>query len=131
MMQPSFEDMIRKLSKLQRDFLVDHVDGLRPFVDQPIENQTRESLVARKLVRYEPLARSQLGAPNGTMLTDAGREALCWLLGQYADALMRGIAARCLDQRSEAELLRVLTESATHWSVYDRIARNTDAAAAT
>lgn len=115
-LEPSFLDMIWKLSKLQRDFLVDHVDTIKPFCDNPIENMTRESLIVRKLVRYEPETRSRLGVPTGTVLTTEGRIALCTILGQYAEALMRAATARNIDHITESELLRVLTETATHWN---------------
>ncbi len=123
MLAPSLALMIAKLSKLQREFLIDHVDGVRPFIDQQIENMTRESMIARGLVRYHPQSRSHLGRPDGTALTNDGREALCTILGQYADALCRAVTARRLTEHTEANLLRILTETATHWSSSNAIQR--------
>lgn len=113
-MLPSQRDSVNRLSKLQREFLIDHVDGLRPFADQPVENATRAALLWRKLIRYEPPRTNRLGRPNGTVLTDDGREALGFILGCYADSLTRAIKAHQLGEQREALLLRALHESAHH-----------------
>jgi hypothetical protein len=94
-MRPSLLAMTVKLSKLQRDLLIEHVDGLHPFIDQPLENATRESLILRELICYEPATHSILGIPNGTRLTDPdGREALCFILECYWTGLLRWQRAR-------------------------------------
>lgn len=89
---PSVRHMIFGLSQMQREFLIDHVEGLCPFTSSdPMINRTRESLLKRKLIRYEPPVRNRLGRPDGTVLTDAGRKAMCVILGQYADDLVRAL----------------------------------------
>lgn len=72
-----------KLTKPQRDLLLEHVDGLVP-VKQGLENFVRNALFERRLLRFERTLR-----PQNTILTDLGREVLCALLGSYADALVR------------------------------------------
>jgi hypothetical protein len=120
-MLPSLRSTIERLSKLQREFLIDHVDGIRPFADAPVENATRGALLARKFICYEPPQRNRLGRPVGTVLTDTGREALSFILGDMADNLTRALLAneRCLDENRECALFHVLTETAKHWRLQD------------
>jgi hypothetical protein len=115
-MLPSQQYAVAKLTKLQRDFLIDHVDGFKPFHNERSENATRESLIARKLIRWEPEPIGSLGMPKGTVITDPlGREARAMILGWYADALIGAIAARVMDEDKERMLLRVLMDSARCW----------------
>ena len=89
-MLPSEAVTIGKLSKLQREFLESHIDGMRPFRNDPQENSTRRSLIARGLIRYEPKARTLLGKPDGTVLTDPfGRQALAMILAWHIEYLIR------------------------------------------
>jgi len=122
----SLEYVIKKLTKLQREFLIDHVDGMRPFIDQPVDNQVRESLITRHMIRYEPDIRSRLGRPDGTVLTDDGRSALGYVLGDYADALIRALEARqeFNNITREKELVVVLREAAAMWREYESYQRS-------
>ena len=121
-MLPSQQKMVIKLSKLQRDFLVSHVDGMRPFRNEPTETRTRESLIDDELIEYDPRQRSRLGIPQGTTLTDPlGREAVCMVLGWYADELNRAMmamnnalaAAKNDDQQTA--LFKAMRDSAKYW----------------
>ena len=123
-MLPSEEVTINKLSKLQREFLIAHFeqgrDGFKPFKEEKIENQTRESLVARGIVRYDPPKKGMLGCPRGTVLTDPlGRQAASMVLGWYADSLIEVLAQRqnreVLNTDRQVALLKVLAEQALHW----------------
>lgn len=76
------------LSRVQCDFLVDHVDEGRPVIHDRNEDTTRAALIARELIRYDQ-NESLVGRPKRTMLTDRGRECVCVILGEYADALFK------------------------------------------
>ncbi len=121
-MLPSQQTMVIRLSKLQRDFLISHIDGLRPFKDEPTETRTREALIEKELIEYDPKARSLLGIPQGTVRTDPlGREAICMILGWYADALVHSMlamnnalaAAETNDQQTA--LFKAMRDSARYW----------------
>lgn len=121
-MLPSQATMIAKLSKLQRDFLISHVDGLRPFRNEPTETRTRESLIEKELIEYDPKARSRLGIPQGTTLTDPlGRETVCMVLGWYADALERSnramnhALAMATNDDQQAACFKAMRDSAAYW----------------
>lgn len=120
-MTPSLEATVLRLSHAQREFLVGHVDeksinGMRPFVNDPIENTTRRSLVVRGLVRFEPKTASRLGVPAGTMLTDDGHQALHAVLGECADALMKAYNSqdRFIDRNLYTALADALIEGRKH-----------------
>ncbi len=124
-MLPSQQSMVEKLSKLQRDFLIDHHNGLRPFSQTSTEVRTCESLIERELIRYEPEPppgkERSLGKPDGTMLTDPfGREAFGLVISWYIEELVRinekREALRALFNEDQQLALRyVLMESAQHW----------------
>jgi hypothetical protein len=120
-MLPSQQAMVNKLSKLQREFLIEHHNGMRPFRNSPIENTTRGSLIARKLITYHPPLRTLIGKPEGTVLTDPlGREAICMVLGAYADALVavmhnRNALRALFNPDRQLALLKTLTECSAHW----------------
>lgn len=123
MLHPSLEMMMLGLSASQRDYLGYHVDGLRPFVNAPIENRTRRSLVERGLIHYVPETRSRLGMPEGTRLTDDGREVLCALLDHMADSLTAAMRAkeaqRFVDPLREMALRQALADTAKEWKRQD------------
>ena len=120
-MLPSERSTVDKLSKLQREFLLGHdADGFRPFFNDKQENDTRASLLARKLVRYEPPVKNKLGCPAGTILTDPlGRQARAVILGDYADALVMAMKAEASrlppDELKQRALYLALTDCAAHW----------------
>lgn len=96
-------DAIRKLSRTQRNFLLRHIDG--PY---EMDDRDRQIVIARnvmlgaKLVYGFPLGSLK---PRKTMLTDAGRQAVCAILGEAADALVR---AGLLEQENPIDALRRL-----------------------
>jgi hypothetical protein len=121
-MLPSQEKMVIKLSKLQRDFLILHVDGLlRPFSDEPTETRTREALIEKELIEYDPKARSRLGIPQGTVRTDPlGREAICMVLSWEIEdvihemmAMNNALALATTDE--QAALFKAMRDSAKYW----------------
>ena len=114
-MLPSQQIMVAKLSKLQREFLIAHVNGLHPFTASPLETATRNSLVDRRLIEYVPERRSRLGCPDGTILTDLGHEALGMILGWCSDALVLAIRCRQLSWDRQAALREALAECAAYW----------------
>ncbi len=117
-MYPSLERLVLKLSSTQRDFLIEHSCGMRPFVNAPLENKTRRSLVERELISYDPPTRSLLGIPNGTVLTDDGREALCFILGRCADNLTQGLWAK--ERLVDSTHFQALTEACAYWKTHER-----------
>ncbi len=121
---PTLENTVQRLSHHQRAFLVSHCgyDGFRPFHDEPIENKTRQSLIIRGLVRYEPRMPSRIGKPQGTVLTDPdGRDAACMVLGEMADQLSHAIDYEQPIDKDRQQLLHdALAECARHWRNEDR-----------
>jgi hypothetical protein len=114
--------IVNKLSKLQREYLIEHCCGLHPFVNEPLENATRRSLIERELIEYEPPIRSKLGIPQGTVLTDDGKEAVCAVLDQCAEALIRGLRSReenLISSHTENELRLALSECSEEWRKHE------------
>jgi hypothetical protein len=122
-MRRSLEMIVMKLSYAQREFLISHACGMRPFINEKMENATRKSLVERDLLQYEPPTRSLLGKPNGTLLTHDGREALCFILNRCADNLTSGLAARenVIDPKRTEQIYRALMEASAHWKEHDPV----------
>jgi hypothetical protein len=81
------------MPKAQRDFLIEHVNGLQT-IDVGEDTRTRTALFARDLIRYVGAGRST-ERPHFTALTDLGREVVCSILGDYADALVK---SGCLEE---------------------------------
>lgn len=77
---------VQQLTSLQREMLIDHIDGaLDVTVRDPHRVQTRNSLMANKMLRPDgPGLR-----PKTTVLTERGRYAVATLLAGYAEALVR------------------------------------------
>lgn len=76
------------LSATQQEFLIDHVDCIRPIVHNHTEDATRNALLRMKLIDYsQPLVIT--AHPKGTVLTNEGRETMCRVLGWMADQLHR------------------------------------------
>lgn len=73
------------ISMVQAEFLIDHIDAVRPITANSLEASTRNSMLARKLIRFT----DGIINPKGTVLTDKGREVVCAILGHYADQLVR------------------------------------------
>jgi hypothetical protein len=121
-MTPSLERCVSRLSKLQREYLVEHACGMHPFHNEPHENATRRSLVERGLIKYEPPTRSLLGIPHGTLLTPDGREVVCSVLAQYADALMLSLKWRdetLISRHLENQLRIALQECSAEWRKHE------------
>lgn len=80
-------DAIRKISRTQRDFLLKHVDG-----PHEMDERDRQVVKAKNAMLRAGLVQ---GVPRGdprprtTELSDAGRQAVCAILGEAADALLR------------------------------------------
>ena len=89
-MREETEDFFRwqahKLSETQQQYLMDHVDGRRPVINDRGEGGTRHALVQRGLVKYHP---ANAARPQQTIITDRGRGVLCAILGMMGDALQR------------------------------------------
>lgn len=81
----SSREIAVRMPKPQRDLLIAHVDGPQPLTISH-ESMVRNALLARDLLRFDNRASLR---PKSTHLTDLGREVLCAILGDYADALVR------------------------------------------
>lgn len=80
------------LSHFQRAVLVEHVNGSVPVKVKPAGLKDRHhvtvcTLVRKGLLRFEGLRAGWPGRTS-THLTDAGRDALCAVLAEYAEALV-------------------------------------------
>lgn len=75
------------LSRTQREFLIGNIDKPRIIVAENAEILTRESLRKKNLIYYLP--RGVHHRPTHTLLTELGREVVCLILAEYAEALMR------------------------------------------
>ena len=81
----SARSIASRMPKPQRDLLIAHVDGPQPLTIGH-ESKARNALIERNLLRFnDPMA----FRPKTTHLTNLGRETLCIILGDYADALVR------------------------------------------
>jgi len=89
----SARSIARSLSNIQRSSLVEHAPGpQRYFTDT--DRKTKQSLVDAGLLR--PTAReNQAKFPPELVLSELGREVVCFILGDYADAL---VASGVLEQ---------------------------------
>lgn len=74
------------LLKSSRDLLINHIDGPVPLTIHGNERGPRNALLARSLIAFP---RGGMTTPNSTHITNLGREVLCCILGDYADALVR------------------------------------------
>lgn len=94
---------IRKLTMLQRNLLIDHIDGeVDVVLSDPHKTQTRNAMMVLGLLRGTP---SQANRPRATVLTERGRMAVAMILGDYADALVR---AGLLEQENPLLVLQRL-----------------------
>lgn len=108
------------LSMTQAEFLVDHIDAVRPFTGNRLEDATRNALLHRGLIRYS-VSEMINPKPTGTVLTEKGREIVCAVLAHYADQLVR---ARIIDEPN-----RNLTEAKIRAAMLaERKARRAEAA---
>jgi len=86
-MSPVAYRIASNLKVLPRRLLIEHCPGPRPIIRGPEEN-TRQSLLARELIRYDwAPASHHTGFPKATVLTELGREVVCIVLGHDADSL--------------------------------------------
>jgi hypothetical protein len=84
---PSNNGIAHKLSAAQKEYLVDHLDGERSITNRNTnEIRTRGALLSRHFIHHKETITSR---PTATVLTDKGRDALCAILGEYAEQLMR------------------------------------------
>jgi hypothetical protein len=75
-----------------RDVLLDHVDGSCPYVpDDAVRRLSIVALLKREFLRFTPPGSPGPipFRPTHTYITSRGREALAFLLADYADALTR------------------------------------------
>jgi len=88
------ENFVRQLTSLQRDMLIDHIDGQVVVLANHLKN-VRNSLIRIGLLAGWPMHSKR---PRATALTEPGRQVVGMILGQYADALVRaGLLDRPLD----------------------------------
>jgi hypothetical protein len=97
----SARSFVAKMPKLQRDSLVAHIEGPQQIVTG-MERFTRQALISRGLLHHDP-ANMMTSRPSKTALTELGREVVCIILGDYADALVK---ADMLEQRPQITLWR-------------------------
>jgi hypothetical protein len=85
---PIADGEIRRLTKAQRDLLIDHVDGEVPVI---LANNHYISTIRNSLMKMGLLKSStpHTNWPRATLLTERGRLALSMVLADYADALVR------------------------------------------
>jgi len=84
---PLTKTAIRNLRHSQTEVLIAHVDREVPINRlAPWELPARYSLIKMGLLRSIPTGAKR---PRATTLSEAGREAVCFILAQYADALMQ------------------------------------------
>ncbi len=102
-----------KLSMIQRNRLMEYVAGAQAIA---LHQQTDNSL------REAGLLRPYTSAPGGNsnprpkhlMLTELGREVVCHILGQYADALHAcGLTEMVLTENQLSEAIRVSSRRIT------------------
>lgn len=74
------------ISMVQAEFLIDHIDAVRPITANHLEIPTLNAMMNRGLIRY---TENFTNRPKGTILTDKGREVVCAILAHYADQLCR------------------------------------------
>src|SRR4029434_5704341 len=77
---------IRHLSHAQCEFLVEHIDTVRPIKQNAHEPITRRIMIQHGYIRYEP---SNAVTPKGTVLTALGREAVCVVCDMWLEALLK------------------------------------------
>jgi hypothetical protein len=79
---PYAPGIAHRLSRKQREMLIRHVAGSQPFIIGT-ETPTVQSLMGLRLLKGD----RQINHRN-TALTYLGREVVCVVLGEYADALL-------------------------------------------
>ena len=94
------------LTKTQRDCLIEHVHGPQPFHTNVIR-QTKQSLVETRLLR-PPNGENMALRPTELMLSELGREVVCIILGEYADAL---VACGLTEPLTESQVLAAIEEA--------------------
>jgi hypothetical protein len=77
---------IRRLSHAQCEFLVQHIDSVRPLRQDGHESITRRLMVQHEYIRYEP---PNAHRPRGTVLTEFGRQAVCAICDMWLEALLK------------------------------------------
>lgn len=85
----SMREIVNRLSKSQRDHLIEHISGPQPILTGPQVHITG-ALISRNLIRYvHKFNDKHAKFPHHTKFTEFGREVVCIILGDYADALVR------------------------------------------
>lgn len=64
--------------------MMDHVDGTAPMTLDPVRLLAVSECISHELLRFKEIRSFR---PSNTIITEAGREALCIILAAYADAL--------------------------------------------
>jgi hypothetical protein len=103
-------NIVRRLSHVQREMLIAHIDGPKPIRTMPGPESKNERRTTRSLENFGLLSAKRTCAirPRSTHLTDLGREVLAAVLANYAEALVR---AGCLDEVAMLKLTpKVLSE---------------------
>lgn len=77
--------LLRGISAVQRKFLIEHIDRVRPIgtirEDGKSEGPTIRALIDKHLISF-------VQAGRGTVLTDRGREVVCAALAEAAEMLV-------------------------------------------
>lgn len=111
----SISSIANKLSACQRAVLIEHVPAKMPVSNEidaaaALRRSTLAALTGAGLVCLD---RKGTMRPRFTMLTELGREVVCCVLGQYADALVRcGLLDKPVDFSVPSPLrAKILTEA--------------------
>jgi hypothetical protein len=99
------------LSTMQRDLLVEHIDGTEVPVlrNVPFRYQAQVGLVARHWLRWHP---KNAITPTATVITPLGRKELALLLAEWAEILVQAHARAPHDFGEEWRFKAIL------WSVF-------------
>ena len=108
------EAIARRMPRPQREMLVEHVHGPVSIVRKGGACFTQMRLIDVGLL-YRSMAdgaNTSTIRPTHTAMTENGREVVCWILAEYADALVR---AGCFDPAVQlnATLVPAINEALT------------------
>lgn len=70
------------------EVMMDHVDGTAPMTLDPVRLMAVSECIARDLLQFKEVRSFR---PSNTIITEAGREALCIVLAEYADTLTQAV----------------------------------------
>src|SRR5262245_6426703 len=79
-------DEVRRLSHVQCEYLMEHIDCCRPMLMTNNEPATRRRMLELEYIRHEP---PNAIAPRGCVLTQLGREMVCAIGDMWIEAMRR------------------------------------------